>query len=450
MLTAIAFMLGFLVLLVLALQRHPVHGLYAYLASFYMHPPSRWWSAYLPDLRWALLAGAVTLVAILIHKSKLQPRPSWFANVPAAIMILYCLWLWLQNLWALDHDVHFDASIQFTKYVFAFYLFWKIADTRERMTNILLTHVAGCLFLGWLAFGAGLQGDSRLNGVGGPGIDDANTLAMFLGTGVAAAATLLLQVRGWRWWLCVAAMPFMLNGMVLSASRGAFLGLMGAGLVLFFLRPPERRATFWAFAALGAVLVVGILDERFITRMLTVREAVHDSAEIDHSSEARLVLIQAQLQMAKNHPLGVGHKGTAALSARYLDETWLTRRSEDEAAARSSHNTFMTTLVEQGIPGAAMYVWLTIWGLTAIFRVKRFDKGKVPLADRAVAIACCAAIAEIWIAGQFTDYLMAEVQIWMFALLVAALRLSRVVASSKQPVKGPMALQPAAPPVSIK
>lgn len=442
MLTAIVFTLGFFALLGLAFQRHPIFGLYAYMASFYVHPPSRWWGKQLPDLRWALLAAGVTFLAILVHQGKLKVRPLWIATVPALVLIFYCLWLWMQSLWALDSHAHFEATIQFTKYAIAFYLFWKIADSPERITDILIAHVIGCFFLGWLAFGEGLKGGARLDGVGGPGIDDSNTLSMFLGTGVAVAATLLLQVRGWRWWMCLAAVPFMLNGMVLAASRGAFLGLMGAGAVLFFLRPPERKGMFWVFAVLGLLLVASVVDQRFIARMLTVRDAVQQSESIDHSAEGRWVLIRAQLLMAKNRPLGVGHKGTAALSASYLDESYLTRRSAADEAARSSHNTFMTTLVEQGIFGAVMYVVLSLWGARTLLRLKRVDRHKTALVERLPATACCAAIAVVWLSGQFTDYLMAEVQIWMFALLAASLYILSVATKPSARTVAPGISQP--------
>src|SRR5262245_28767941 len=64
-LTAIAFAGVFALALVLAFVRHPIFGLGAYLLAFFNHPPDRWWGQSLPDLRWSLLAAAVTLVAAL-------------------------------------------------------------------------------------------------------------------------------------------------------------------------------------------------------------------------------------------------------------------------------------------------------------------------------------------------------------------------------------------------
>ncbi len=427
MLSALAFTAGFVGLAIAAFARHPIYGVLLYLATFYVHPPSRWWSAWLPDLRWSLLAAAIAVSATLLHRrGEVERRGAWLANVPALVLTLYTGWMWVQMLWALDPEAHFQATVQMTKYLVAFYLIWRVADTPQRLTDVLLFHVLGCFYLGWIAFGVGLSDGARLNGVGGPGIDDANSLAMFLGTGAAVGAALLLQVTGWRRWACIASMPFILNGMILAGSRGAFLGLIAAGAVLLLLRPPEKRWLFWLFAVVGVASVVSLMDTRFIERMFTVKQVVEDPSEIDGSAENRMVLIDAQLKMFQSYPFGSGHKGTAVLSPLYLEEKWLTRRTHDEPMGRSSHNTFLTTLVEQGVVGAALYGWLTLWGLVILLRVKRMQWQGVPFQLRNPAMACSAAIAVVWVAGLFTDYLLAEVQVWLFALLASALALAQI------------------------
>src|SRR5690606_16718829 len=107
-------------------------------------------------------------------------------------------------------------------------------------------------------------------GVGGPGIDDANTMSMHFGTGVVVAAVLLLTEKKWRFWLTLAAIPFMLNGMVQGGSRGAFLGLVAGGLTLFWLKPPAYRKQFYAFAALGLLLFGYLANDVFLERLSTL------------------------------------------------------------------------------------------------------------------------------------------------------------------------------------
>ena len=148
-LTGLAFLVVYLGGLTLAIVRHPRFGLYTYLAVFYLDPPSRWWGASLPEVRWSMVAALVTMVAALRVKSKAD-KPSWSSTTPARLLIVFTVWMWIQNAWALAPPEHLEASILFTKYVVLYYLLYTLLDTPEEVGNILLVHVLGCAFLGWL------------------------------------------------------------------------------------------------------------------------------------------------------------------------------------------------------------------------------------------------------------------------------------------------------------
>src|SRR5687768_3338896 len=267
----------------LAVLRHPLLGLYTYIAVFDLHPPSRWWGETLPDMRWSLLAAAVTLI-VSWRLPPVPGRPSWLSTTPGKALTLFTLWLWLQNLWALEPEAHLEASFLFTKYVVLYYLIYRLAVTAQDMQRFLLVHIAGCAFLGWLAFGIDVSG--RLEGVGGPGIDEANAFAMQMATAVAVAAMIALASGGWRWFAII-VMPFILNGVILSGSRGGFLALLGGGLVLWYLKPKEYRKVFYAFAALGVVLMGILAHDMFWERMGTIEAAADRDESADTSALSR-------------------------------------------------------------------------------------------------------------------------------------------------------------------
>jgi len=176
--------------------------------------------------------------------------------------------------------------------------------------------------------------------------------------------------------------------------------------------------------------MVKLVDTAFVDRMFSIKSAVESQAEIDSSAESRIVLLEAQVKMAARYPHGAGLLGTAALSRDYLDEKWLWRGADPSKWGRSSHNTFMTSLVDHGIPGGFVYIWLTAWGVMVVARLRALRWSHVSMELTAPAVACCAGIAVVWTAGQFTDYLQAELQIWLFALLAASLEQIRLAASS--------------------
>ncbi|MFN0303276.1 MAG: O-antigen ligase family protein [Burkholderiales bacterium] len=438
-LTGAAFIFAFLTALGLTLFRDPRFGLYTYLALFYLHPPSRWWGAALPDLRWSLVAAIVTLVAtwrLPVDKS----LPKWHETTPARLLIVFSLWLWIQTLWALTKPEHIEVSVLFTKYLILYYLLQRLLTSQKQIGDFLLAHVIGCGYLGWLALLAPDVG--RLEGVGGPGIDEANALGMFVATGGLCAGGLFLAERSWRRWPPLLLAPLIGNAIVQSESRGAMLGLVAGGLVLLYLLPRGYRLKALAIGSVGLVVFATIAPPVYIERMLTLQATVDDRVEMDSSAESRLVLIEAQWRMWLAYPMGTGHRGTAELSPQYLDEIWLTKAHADDPGARSSHNTLMTALVEQGIIGLVIYVWLGVWALRATLSLRRFSRRASRDSDSSfMQYGACAAgsLVVILVAGMFTDYLKTEVQIWMYSVLVTLLLLSRSQAS---PTEKPSAGSP--------
>src|SRR4051812_17994096 len=131
MLSALAFLVFCVTCSIWAFTRHPVYGFYFYLASFYVHPPSRWWGYVLPDLRWALLSAGITVLAVMFHRGRLASKPPWISNTPAAVLTLYTAWMWIQMPWALDFPTHLSGSVQYLKYLVAIWFVYRICDGKE-------------------------------------------------------------------------------------------------------------------------------------------------------------------------------------------------------------------------------------------------------------------------------------------------------------------------------
>lgn len=418
-LTSIAFLLAFSAGLLAAFIRHPVYGLYTYVAVFYLHPADRWWGYYMPDLRWALLAAAVTLLATLRHQAP-AGRPAWAMTTPGWLLILFTGWLWIQMGWALDRDYQQDLAILYTKYLILLYLMHRLLTDPEKITGFLLAHVLGCIYLGLLVMAAPPGG--RLEGVGGPGIDEANALGMQLTTGLFCAAALLVRAPWSFRIVALASVPLMANGLVQTDSRSAFLGLVLGGAAFVLLSPPSYRKLWYACGAGGLLVLLSMAPAKFWERMTTIQAAVDEQAELDRSADTRLALMEAQWEMFRRHPLGTGHRGTAVLSPIYLDESQLTT-SQDAGGnvlrARSSHNTTMTILTEHGVPGALVFTGLLAWALRNAYRLRKLGKTEEYRRLALISMGIGGALGSVFVAGQFVDYLKAEALIWMIGLLAA-------------------------------
>jgi len=409
-LTAAVFLIGFFVGIGMALFRHPIYGLYTYIAVFYLDAPHRWWGQGLPDIRWSLLTAIVTALAMFRLKADTQ-RTRWYKTYPAIILITYTAWLWIQSPWALDAEMHRECAIMFTKFIIVYYMVYSLIDTPLKTEDFLLAQVLGCLYLGLIALGAPAPG-GRLEGVGGAGIDDSNTLGMHAATVAACGAMLIFIKRDWKRYAALVSVPLILNLVVLTGSRGAFLALFMGGFVIFALRPRENSRLFYTLAFLGILGFGTVASESFWARMQTMEAAVNKEEIMDNSAEGRIVQMKAGLRMFTAHPLGVGHRGFVTLSPKYMDSIYMS-----ETGTRSSHNTFISTLVEQGIPGATMFLLLWLWVLKSCLVTRRWAVAKRPMCEVGVMAATCAGLVVVFVGGQFADFLKTEIQIWLFALL---------------------------------
>lgn len=416
-LTALAFLLLFGAGCVMALFVRPHFGLYLYLAVFYLDPPSRWWSTGLPPIRWSLAAAAVTLVALLIHRDSIPRVHPWSESAIGKILLVYTVWMWIQLPWVVS-PLQFEGTILYTKYVVLFFLMYSLINTEEEFEQFCLVHVLGCAFLGWLIYLAPDAG--RLESVGGPGIGNANTLGMHLSTGIIIGGFLIFVVQGWRRWLIIGLMPLIVNGLFQTETRGAFVGLFLGGIAAIYLKPKSIRKRFYALGVLAVVGALSFANEALVSRLSTMQAAVDESSEWDNSAISRVETALAQWDMFLDHPLGVGHQGTAFLSVEYIDAIWL----DPNVNARSSHNTVMTVLVDQGLPGIIMFLILAAIIVRMLRKLRSLDIAGLPFRHSIYRAMLGSVLCAIIGAGMFAQYFKAEVLIWSLTLLAILWKLS--------------------------
>lgn len=412
-LSSLTFVSIFVALCGMALVRHPVYGLLAYLAAFYVHPPSRWWGqGALLDVRWSLVAAGVTLVAVLIHQRG-KPAKPFFKHSIVLILVLFVVWIAIQSEWALAPEKHADLVEMYAKFTIAAYLIYRSLDSEKNIRLFLWGHVLGCLFLSWLAFSE-YQG-GRFNDFGGPGISDANSAANQLVTGILVGASLFL-VGGLRGKLTsVGVLPFIVNAMVATGSRSGFLAFGVGGLLYNLFAPKKSRRFVLVLSVLGVILVLMLTGPTYWQRIATIKVAGQNIEGVD-TGGGRWELLIAQTQMSKEYPMGCGHRCTGVLASSYLDKKAF--EGLPPGVGRTSHNTFMTLLVEQGWPGALFYLVIAIWtarNILSLWRQLRHDDG--PLATLLPGVA--SVLGAIFVGDLFVDFLKHEVRIWFFAVLMA-------------------------------
>jgi O-antigen ligase len=400
----------------MALARHPIYGLVTYIGVFYLHPPSRWWGEGLPDLRWSLLAAVVTLAASIIHRDKLDPSPFFRHRVMVGLLV-FLLWIGLQTSWALDLDMHVELVVVYAKYLLLVGLMYRCIESVAHLRLLIWAHILGCLYLGLIVLEQYFGG--RFEGFGGPDINEANSGALQVVTGISAAAAMFLAGSRRQKIVLFLIVPLIVNALVATQSRSGFLALVIAGLVFNFLAPKRYVARVRVLSVLALTLFVLVTNPVYWSRMGTITHLGEKVTGVD-TGAARVAVLDAQWSMFAEHPMGCGHRCTATLSPQYLDAVYLVRTGDE--LARSSHNTFMTMLVEQGIFGAVFYIVAAVWVGRRIVALRRSLSGRDDfLASIYPAVA--ASLIAVFVGDMFVDYLKLEVRVWFLAFLMVIIKL---------------------------
>ena len=418
MLTATIFLIAFFSACVFALVRHPIYGLSAYVAAYFIHPPVRWWSYAVPDLRWSFLAGVVTLIAVVIHRDKLPSRPL-HQNAVFVGLVLFVAWLSIQSLWALDQDMHRKLLEYYVKFAIAVGLIYKSVENESHLKLLLWVHLVGCFYFGWNAFF--LFDGGRFERFGGPGFDDANAAGLQAVAAILVAAGLFLVGNFRERVAIVLLVPFVVNGLVTSVSRSSFLAFLVGGTVFVLFGPRKYRIPVIAIGAIGLLGFSTLTHDAYWERMSTIKYA-GQQVEGAETGAGRIVVWEAQLKMFSKYPMGCGHRCTATLSPAYLDERYLTGLPGNRA--RSSHNTYLTLLVEQGVVGGVFALLFVLWLIRSALKMKK----QVPRHEETLLCVYPTVIAilfAILAADVFVDYLRMEIRMWYVALLLVIVKLTR-------------------------
>lgn len=404
--TAIIVLLVYLAGVALALRGEPFFALLSYFWIFYNDPQTSWWGRELPDFRYSLLAAVVALLVTLGMERK-SDRP-WLSNTGPVLLLLYVIWVWVQAPWAVNPAVHLDGAILGTKLAVLCYVIYRNALDTQRLEWLLWAHVAGCFIFGWKAYTTVANG--RLETVGGPGVDDSNILATHLVTGAVAAGMLFISKRGWSRWLALGTLPFMLDAIIRTQSRGGFISLAAAGIAVWYLTSRKHRLFVTLAGAMGVALFLSLATQDFWDRMSSIKPV--DGTQ---QNETRVAILGPQFRMFLDHPLGAGHRGNEFLSPQYMSKELLSNNGR-----RAAHNTFMAALVDQGVPGAVLLLGLYGWAFLLIRRLKKMDRLGLPDNLAVMRTVIGAALASLFVSGMFLNLLRLETQVWFLALLAAA------------------------------
>jgi hypothetical protein len=424
-LTAIAWVLLFAILTLGSLTR-PVYAVSLYMLTFFAAPHLWWWGDQIPEQRYALIAGLILLGAVIFNVAQSSESQRQWSRAHTAALLVVANATFVHFLIASTPSVSVDHYVELLKFILLFFLFWLAIQDRRDLRIAVIAIALGAAYIGYEVT-INERGDfsgSRLEGVGAPGADSSNSLASVMLLTLPLIGTLWVNGEVRHKLTAMVAAPFALNVLILCNSRGAFLGLIGAGLsFLLIARGQTRKQAIKSLALAGVVLYLLLGDPQIFERFLTTFAGSEDR---DASAASRFQFWRAGLLMIYDYPLGDGGGAFKYIhGGRYLRMVM-----GDDAIERSLHNGYLEEATEWGVQG--LFLRLMFVGASALlaFRTIKLCRNDGRTADALMGMCFLTAGCGFLIHCVFGSFLSNEWGYWILALMVRYGELYRVPESA--------------------
>jgi hypothetical protein len=422
--------------------QRPIWAACLYMLTFFAAPQLWWWGNDLPRARYSFISGIVLAVSVALYIARRGENVERRFRLIHVLAIVSVVNATLVHVFiAARPAISIDSYTELVKYTLLFFLLWYSVQNRRDFKILLIAITLGSAYLGYeITFnerGGFLH--SRLEGIGAPGADTSNGLASLMLLTLPLIGSLFMHRTWGNRALVAIAAPLTLNTLLLCNSRGAFLGLIGAGLLYFFLARGAARKEAFRTLLLGALALYLLLgDPDILNRFMTTFVG---SEERDQSASLRIVFWRAGLLMLADYPLGAGGAGFKFQHGSY----YLPLLGTDETV-RSLHNGFLTEATDWGIQGLLLRLSIIALATIAAYRTSNACRRDRRGDDAVIGNCMIVAMFGFMIGCVFGSFLSNEWTFWILALLV---RYSELYAVSEPAVlPQPAGLAPRQPAVA--
>jgi hypothetical protein len=237
-LTAVAFLLIFVICAVLALLKGPFWGILLYIHVYFNMPSHQFWRAEVPDLRWSMIVLGILLVSAVLHKDKLSTCKLLSSWVSRELLLLYGLIL-LTGYFSLYPQLAAKKIHFFLGYILIYFLVLKIVRSFDQLVLAVGWIILETFQLARLAHGRYHGG--RLDGVGLPDASSANLFGALIAMVLPFFLPFVFSANRKVKIAAFLLAPFIVNAFVMCGSRGAFVGAFGAALLVIFVVFKQRN-----------------------------------------------------------------------------------------------------------------------------------------------------------------------------------------------------------------
>jgi O-antigen ligase len=291
----------------------------------------------------AVVTLAIFLPTQLALEGNLTARPP-----EVNLVLLLCVAALLSIPLAIDPGEAWTAfNYPFIRAVAMFIVIVNVVRTPARLKGLMLLSIAVGLVLSAGAINdyrlgrIAVEEGGRVAGVVGGMFGNPNDLALHLVMMIPLAVGLLLSTRNvLAKPLYAASVLLMVGGVIVSFSRGAFLGLLGAGIVLAWKLGRRNRLVMVVLIGVFVVALLTLAPGEYTERLSTIGSVSRDAS----SSSRRDLLVRSIIVAIYNPVFGVGIGNFHIVSIREL----------------VSHNAYTQVASEMGLAAMIIYIMLLV------------------------------------------------------------------------------------------
>lgn len=277
---------------------------------------------------------------------------------------------------AIDPAEAWESFVEYLKVVAMFIVMMNVVRTERRLKILLLlvlvaSYIVSVAALNDYRTGNLLLRGTRVQGIIGGMLSNPNDLAMHLAMMIPVTFGLLLSTRGLLKKLIYVACALLMGAaLVATFSRGGFLGMAAASLVMAWKLGRRNRVAVIGAMLIVMVLFVALAPGEYGGRLVSI---VDKSQDLTGSSGARQELLIVSIMTIIKHPLlgvGMGNFHTVSIHEQV------------------SHNAYTQVGAETGVLAMIIYVLFVVSPLKRLRRIERETLAD-PLWARDYYLAVC-------------------------------------------------------------
>ena len=397
--------------------KRPAMGVVGYLFVYVVYNPEAWYGQQLTAIlfRPSLVVALMLCIVCLINTHKLTWKFSR-REIEIYVFMIICFivsfffgigvrennWIYLEKLLKLS--------------IFLFFLFRSVHQFPDYQM-VVWTLIGGGVFVAVQAHWIGGYVGSRLNDVGGTDFSEANAFAAFMAMNMIFLGFKLFKKK---WWIkCLIAIPVavMLNALMMTQSRGVFIGLFFCLIYVGIRSPIAIKKEVIIYISLAIVLFFMLAHDKFWERMGTIEDessllSQENSQWNDIETPTRIDFWRSSIDIFKDYPLGIGVKNFEVIVPRY----------DYRNPGKDAHNTYVLCYSEIGIIGIILFIIIIFEAITQLRRINHFSKQKDERFELRIAAFSLTVVLILYLTGPMMthSYLYSEFT-WIFLSLPVCL-----------------------------